>query len=153
MSRKWIALSLCLSIATLAAFAQDTRGTILGRVTDASSSNIAGAEVRATNVATGVAVAAKSNDSGNYSIPYLVPGVYIVPAELAGFKKFVRDNVQVRVNDSVEVNVSLTVGDVAESVTVTSETPLLSTAEASLGQVVDERRVLELPIFSGNAME
>jgi len=82
-----------------------------------------------------------------------VPGVYIVTAELAGFKKFIRDNIQVRVNDSVELNVGLTVGDVAESVTVTAETPLLSTAEASLGQVVDERRVLELPIFSGNAME
>src|SRR5204863_9393195 len=88
-----------------------------------------------------------------YVAPYLLPGVYTVTAELAGFKKFVRENVQVRVNDSVEVNMTLSVGDVAESVNVTAETPLLSTAEASLGQVVDERRVLELPIFSGNAME
>jgi len=152
MTRTWIALSLCLSISISAAFAQDTRGTVLGRVTDASGSNISGAEVRATNVATGVAVTAKSNESGNYAIPYLVPGVYIVTTELAGFKKFVRDNVQVRVNDSIELNIALTVGDVAESVTVTADTPLLSTAEASLGQVVDERRVLELPIFSGNAM-
>ena len=135
------------------ALGQDTRGTILGRVTDPSGANIAGADVRASNVATGVAVAAKTNDSGNFSIPYLLPGIYTVTAELAGFKKFVRDNVQVRVNDAVEVNLSLTVGDVAESVEVTAETPLLSTAEASLGQVVDERRVLELPIFSGNAME
>lgn len=136
-----------------AAAAQDTRGTILGRVTDSSGANIANAEVRVANVATGVAVTAKTNDSGNYTIPYLMPGVYTVTAELSGFKKFVRDDVQVRVNDSVEVNMSLTVGDIAESVEVKAETPLLATAEASLGQVVDERRVLELPIFSGNAME
>ncbi len=58
-----------------------------------------------------------------------------------------------RVNDSVELNIPLTVGDVKESIQVVAETPLLATAEASLGQVVDERRVMELPIFSGNAME
>ena len=153
MSRKVLTIALCLAAGAFSALGQDTRGTILGRVTDPSGANIAGADVRATNVATGVAVAAKTNDSGNFSVPYLLPGMYTVTAELAGFKKMVRDNVQVRVNDAVEVNMSLTVGDVAEAVEVTAETPLLSTAEASLGQVVDERRVLELPIFSGNAME
>ena len=153
MSRKVLTIALCLAAGVFSALGQDTRGTILGRVTDPSGANIAGADVRATNVATGVAVAAKTNDSGNFSVPYLSPGMYTVTAELAGFKKMVRDNVQVRVNDAVEVNMSLTVGDVTEAVEVTAETPLLSTAEASLGQVVDERRVLELPIFSGNAME
>src|SRR4051794_7449474 len=138
---------------SFAVFGQDTRGSILGRVTDATGANVSGAEVHVSNLATGVAVTAKTNDSGNYNVPYLSPGIYTVTAELAGFKKFVRDNVQVRVNDSVEVNMNLTVGDVAESVEVKAETPLLSTAEASLGQVVDERRVMELPIFSGNAME
>jgi hypothetical protein len=144
--------ALFLAIA-LSAFGQDTRGSILGRVTDPTGANVANAEVHVANLATGVAVTAKTNDSGNFVAPYLIPGVYTVTAELAGFKKFIRDNVQVRVNDSVEVNMTLTVGDVAESVEVRAETPLLSTAEASLGQVVDERRVLELPIFSGNAME
>src|SRR3954470_2171484 len=134
-------------------FGQDTRGSILGRVTDVTGANVSGADVKVSNVATGVSVTAKTNDSGNYVVPYLTPGVYTVTAELAGFKKFIRDNVQVRVNDAVEVNMPLTVGDVAESVEVKAETPLLSTAEASLGQVVDERRILELPIFSGNAME
>jgi hypothetical protein len=149
MFRSLAVLLLC----ACAAYAQDTRGSILGRVTDPTGANVAGAEVRVSNVATGVAVTAKTNDSGNFALPYLNPGIYTVTAELSGFKKFVRDNVQVRVNDAVEVNITLTIGDVAESVEVTSETPLLATAEASLGQVVDERRVLELPIFSGNAME
>jgi hypothetical protein len=141
------------SLLAFTASAQDTRGTILGRVTDPSGANIANADVRAANNATGVAVSAKTNDSGNYVLPYLAPGLYNVTAEIAGFKKLVRENVQVRVNDSVEVNMALTVGDVTEAVEVKAETPLLSTAEASLGQVVDERRIMELPIFSGNAME
>jgi hypothetical protein len=133
--------------------AQDTRGAILGRVTDPTGGAVPGAEVKVANNATGVAVTIKTNESGNYAAPYLQPGLYTVTVEQAGFKKTVRDNVQVRVNDSVELNLSLAVGDVAESIEVTAETPLLSTAEASLGQVVDERRVLELPLFSGNAME
>jgi hypothetical protein len=148
----WRSLAVLLAL-SFTAFGQDTRGSILGRVTDATGANVADAEVKVSSVATGVAVTAKTNDSGNFVIPYLTPGVYTVTAELAGFKKFVRENVQVRVNDAVEVNMPLTVGNVTESVEVTAETPLLSTAEASLGQVVDERRVLELPIFSGNAME
>lgn len=142
---------LILSVAS--ASAQEARGTIVGRVTDASGSLMPGADVKATNVATGVVAGAKTNESGNYALPYLVPGIYVVTAENAGFKKFIRDNVQVRVNDTVELNIPMAVGDVAEQVEVRAETPLLSTAEASLGQVVDERRVLELPLFSGNAME
>ncbi len=153
MRKRCITLLLCLALAALTGFSQDTRGTILGRVTDASGANVTGAEVLVNNAETGVTVTAKTNDSGNYTVPYLLPGIYTVTAELAGFKKFVRDNVQVRVNDTVELNMALTVGDVAESIEVTAETPLLSTAEASLGQVVDERRVMELPLFSGNAME
>lgn len=122
-------------------------------MTDASGANVAGADVRVTNVATGVAVAIKTNEAGNYSVPFLIPGVYTVSVENAGFRKFLRENVQVRVGDVVTVDVNMTVGDVAETVNVTAETPLLQTAEASLGQVVDERRILELPLFSGNAME
>src|SRR6185503_18981216 len=108
----------------ITAFGQDTRGTVLGRVTDSSGANVANAEITATNTATGVAVTAKTNESGNYSLPFLTPGVYIVTTQLTGFKKFIRDNVQVRVNDSIELNIPLTVGDVAESINVTVDTPL-----------------------------
>ena len=147
----YAAVMLCLL--TSAASAQDARGTVVGRVTDQSGAVLAAVDVRATNTATGVAVSAKSNESGNYSLPYLVPGVYNLTSEISGFKRFVRDNVEVRVADTVELNIQMAVGDVAEKMEVTAETPLLSTAEASLGQVVDERRVLSLPLFSGNAME
>jgi len=144
---------LCLALLAVPLAAQDARGTIVGRVTDATSATVPGAEVRVTNVATGVAGSAKANDAGNYSLPYLVPGFYTVTSENPGFRKFVRENVQIRVGETVELNIQMAVGDVAETVDVKAETPLLATAEASLGQVVDERRILELPLFSGNAME
>ena len=132
---------------------QDARGTVSGHVSDTAGASVAGASVKIANVATGVEIAIKTNETGNYTVPFLTPGVYTVAVESAGFRKFLRENVQVRVGDVVTVDVPLTVGDVSETVNVTAETPLLQTAEASLGQVVDERRIMELPLFSGNAME
>ena len=132
---------------------QDARGNILGRVTDPSGAVIPLAEVKARNTATGVTVGAKTNESGSYVLPFLIPGVYEVTTEAPGFRRFVRGNIQVRVNENVQLDIQLTVGDLAEVVQVTSEPPLLQTAEATLGQVVDERRILELPLFAGNAMD
>ncbi len=131
---------------------QETRGTILGRVTDPSGAVVAGAEVRATNIATGVSAVARSNEAGNFALPYLLPGTYTIQSEMAGFKKFVREGIQVRVNDTVEVNIELQVGNASEFIEVRAETPLLSTAESSLGQVIDERRVVELPSFGSSPM-
>ncbi len=133
--------------------AQDARGTVLGRVLDASGAAVAGAEVRIINDNTGVPVAAKTNDAGNYVIPYLLPGNYTISCEVAGFKKYVRAGIQVRITDRVEVNIELQVGAAQETIEVTATTPLLSTADASLGQVVDEQRILDLPLFAGNALD
>jgi hypothetical protein len=134
-------------------FAQDPRGTILGRVNDSSGAAVPGAEVRAVNESTGVAASAKTNDAGNFTMPYLLSGTYTVSSEHQGFKKWNRPGIQVRINDSVEVDIDLQLGATSETVEVSATTPLLATAEASLGQVVDERRVLELPQFAGNAMD
>lgn len=156
MSANRLRVGLVAALLLLFAFpaaAQDARGTVLGRVTDSSGSMVPNVEVRITNEATGVPISAKTNDSGNYVVPYLNPGLYTVSCEMQGFKKWSRAAVQVRIQDSVEVNVELTVGNASETIEVTSSTPLLSTAEASLGQVIDERRVLELPQFAGNAMD
>lgn len=135
-----------------AAYGQETRGTLVGRVTDPAGAVVPGTEVRAMNAATGVAAVTKSNEAGNFTLPYLLPGSYTLQAELSGFKKFVREGIEIRVNDTIEVNIELTVGNVSESIEVHAETPLLSTAEASLGQVIDQRRVQELPSFGGSPM-
>jgi hypothetical protein len=122
----------CLSILVAgAARAQESRGSILGRVTDPTGAVVPTAEVKAINVATGAAVSAKTNESGLYSLPYLVAGFYNITAENAGFKKFLQENVQVRVGDRVELNVQMTIGDIAEQMEVKADTPLLSTADAA----------------------
>ena len=135
------------------AAAQDPRGALTGRVTDPSGSPVPNAEVRATNMDTGVAAAARTNASGVYSIPFLLPATYSLTVELTGFRKFVRDNVQIRVSETVEVDVPMEVGAVVETVEVRQETPVLDTSGASLGHVIDQRRVVELPVVAGNPLE
>ena len=144
------ALALC---AVTQLSAQDSRGRVVGQVLDSTGAAVPESTVLATNNATGVVVRTSTNAAGAYSLPYLLPGLYTISAEKDGFKKFSRDNIQVRVNDSVELIIEMQIGNVAESISVTAETPLLQTAEATLGQVVDERRITELPLFAGNAMD
>ena len=83
-----------LLVQAVVSYAQESRGAILGRVTDPSGSPIAGAAVRATNPETGIAISAKANAEGNYFLPYLVPGKYAVSAELTGFKKLVQNDIE-----------------------------------------------------------
>lgn len=142
---------LCIAFALLAA-GQESRGFILGRVTDPSHASIAGAKVVATNANTNTAISATTNAEGNYEIPYLIPGIYTVVAEMTGFTKSVSQNIELRVADHVTLDFTLQVGSVSDSITVTAETPLLGTANASIGMVMDERRVRELPVVGGNSM-
>ncbi|MCL4401441.1 MAG: carboxypeptidase-like regulatory domain-containing protein, partial [Acidobacteria bacterium] len=135
------------------AFAQDTRGTLLGRVSDSSGAMVPGVEVKAVNAETGITTTGRTNEAGNYVIPYLLPGIYTVQAEFTGFKRYARENVQVRVNDSVTVNIELSPGNVSETVEVTATTPLLEASSASVGQVIDQRRIAELPIVAGNPFQ
>ncbi|MBM3747701.1 MAG: TonB-dependent receptor [Acidobacteria bacterium] len=130
--------------------AQDPRGRILGRVTDSSGAIVPGVQVTATNQATNVAASGVTNEQGNYDIPYLLPGIYQVAAELQGFKKYVRDGLEVRVSDRLSLDIVLEPGVITEAVTVTGQTPLLETSTASIGQVVDNRRLTELPLSGGN---
>jgi hypothetical protein len=130
--------------------AQDARGTISGTVVDASKSLVPGASVTATNIAMGTSMSAVTNQDGLFQIPYLIPGAYKVTVELAGFKKWVRETVDVRVADRLELEVALEVGGTVEEVTVSAETPLLDTTNGSLGNVVDARRIAELPTAHGD---
>ncbi len=135
------------------AFAQDPRGSIRGRVVDSSNSFVPGAAVSAVNAVTGIRAAAQTNQEGMYSIPFLPPGLYTVTAELSGFSPWSRGGVQVRVSETTELNITVSIGGVSERVEVAAGTPLLDTASASLGQVMDSRRIQELPIAAGNALE
>ncbi len=130
-------------------FAQESRAAILGRVTDSSGAVIIGARVHALNVATNAGASSVTNEVGSYEIPYLLPGQYRVTVEMPGFKKGVRDGIELRVNDRLALDFRLEVGAVSESIVVTGETPLLESTSASIGIVMDQRRVSELPVVGG----
>jgi hypothetical protein len=135
------------------AFAQDPRGTIRGRVVDSSGAIVPGATIAAVNSTTDIRVEARTNEDGMYSIPFLPSGLYTVQADLSGFTSWSRSDVQVRVSETTELDITMTVGAVTERLEVKAATPILDTASASLGQVIDARRIQELPIVAGNALE
>src|SRR5581483_703789 len=132
--------------------AQDTRGTILGRVSDPTSSVVVGAAVFVENTATNVRTSALTNASGDFLLPFLVPGTYSLSAEAPGFKKFVRPQIELRVSERITIDVTLEVGSASDSVRVTAETPLVDTSTVSMGQVLPTKSILELPLIAGNTM-
>jgi hypothetical protein len=130
--------------------AQETRGSIVGQITDPSGGVIPKATVLVTNKAMGTKTSLVTNDQGYYQAMFLTPGLYRIEVEVPGFKKYTRDDIEVRIADRLEVNIQLIVGAPTETVTVTGETPLLESTTASLGQVIDGRRAAELPLAHGN---
>lgn len=143
----------CLGLSfVFAAISQETRGILAGRVTDASGAVMPGVSIQAVHEQTGVTSRTKTNEDGLYQILFLLPGRYDIVAETTGFKTAARNGIEIRVNDRVELNFSLEIGAVGERVEVRGETPLLETATASMGQVIDHRRIAELPLLHGNPM-
>src|SRR5688572_10025621 len=123
--------------------AQEARGTITGKVVDPTKAVVAGTTVKVTNVAMGTTLTLRTNEDGFYQAPYLIPGTYQVTAEANGFKRFVRDGLILRVNDTIQIDIDLEVGSMDQTVTVSADAPLLDTSSASMGAVVDSRRVAE----------
>jgi hypothetical protein len=139
-----------LSVASQPGWSQESKGTILGRITDSSDRVVPAATVQVTNVETSVAVKTASNDAGVYYASFLIPGTYRITVEKDGFKTFVRDGIVVHVNDRLEINASLVIGTVSEKITVTEEAPLLDTTNASVGRVIGFRELRELPAEHGD---
>jgi hypothetical protein len=131
---------------------QETRATIVGLVSDPNGAVVPGASIILTNIETNVSTKTTSNNDGLYEIPLLLPGQYTVTAEAPGFKKHIRQGVILSVGSRVEVNVQLDIGQPIESVIINDESPLLETTTGSTGQVIDNRRVTELPALFNNAM-
>ncbi len=141
---------ICLHLVTWPAFGQEFRGSITGRVTDVAGATVAGARVTVTNVEMNTSTTARADEDGNYSVFYLLPGRYSVTAEAQGFKKLVQQGIEVRVADKLALDLSLEVGGVQEAVNITARAALLETTSSSAGQVIDGRRISELPLSDGN---
>src|SRR6266700_681626 len=137
-----------LVLLTSAAHAQTTgAATIVGTVTDTTGAVIPGAKVVVVNTTTGFKFDGVTNSDGYYFVPYLRPGVYNVTIEAQGFKKYVRDGIELRTNDQPRIDVKLEVGSVAESVEVMGSTPLLETETTVSGGIMEGSTVVKIPIL------
>ena len=135
----------CLIGLTTSAAAQQTTGTITGRVFDDQKAAVPGASVTAKNDSTGFSRTEISDTEGVYRITGLPVGSYALSIELSGFQAQTR-TVQVSVSETLTADFDMRIAKVAESVTVTAETPLVDTTSSAVGGVVDTRRVENLPL-------
>jgi hypothetical protein len=129
-----------------ALLAQNDSGTILGTVRDGQGAVVTSAVVTITNLNTGISKSAPVTQSGEYAVPFLVPGTYSVSVEAAGFKRNTQTGITLRVGDHLVIDAKLEIGVVTEQVTVQATTPLVESASVTLGQVVETRRIVDLPL-------
>jgi hypothetical protein len=137
---------------TLSVHAQ-TFGEITGRIADASGAAVPSASVKASNVNTNAVRQTVSTPTGDYSFPSLPPGTYTVRVERPGFKAAENRDVEVTVQQTVRLDFSLTVGQVSESITVEASATQLQAENATVGTVIDNKRIIELPLNGRNYLQ
>jgi hypothetical protein len=131
-----------------AIFGQEFRGTITGTVTDPNGSVVPGATITIKNVDTNVTSTVTSNSEGSYTVPFLVPGTYTISANSAGFKTTTIQNVNVKVDDKLTVDIALQVGTTAE-VNIVADASILEQGSVSTGTLITQRQIEELPLSEG----
>jgi len=130
---------------------QAPRATIEGDITDPSGAIVPDVAITILNTSTGVVTTTKTDSTGHFYVPYLNPGVlYRVTAEKQGFERVVAENVQTVVNEVTKIHLALPVGSLAQEVTVSGVALVLTTSNATLGGVVDNRKVQDLPLKGRN---
>jgi hypothetical protein len=131
--------------------AQTATGSIVGIIHDPSGNAVPNVQIRLLNRATNQSATAASNDQGYYSFPLLRPAVYQITVQAPGFKELVQDNIQLDVAMTLTVNLTLELGAVTESIVVSDAPPILETQTSSLGEVIGNKSVNDLPLNGRNA--
>jgi hypothetical protein len=144
--RKTLYVLLLVLCSTMAAFSQAVNGNLVGTVTDSSGATVASAKVTLTATQTGISQQGTTNTSGNYSFPNLQPGVYKVEVEMTGFRKVIRDKIDVLVNSTARADFELTPGQVSESISVTAEAAVLQTDRTDTGRKIETRQLADMPL-------
>ena len=143
----------CLFIFALAAIAQVSTGTITGTIQDPAGAVVPGAPVEVKNMDTGAVYKGGASATGNYVIQGIPAGRYELTVTVTGFKKFVRQNLEVVVATDTRQDVNLTVGAVTDTVTVTESAPLLKTESAEISHTVTSNEADNLPVLTiGNQL-
>src|SRR5713226_784728 len=146
------AITILLLPAATTALPQSTTATLFGVVRDSTSAVVPQARVTARNVLTSFSRGAQTDETGNYLITNLPVGDYSLTAERDGFRRFIQEGITLVVNQNARVDVTLTIGAVSESVSVTAQPPDVDTRSSTIGELVDRTRIQELPLNGRNAM-
>ena len=146
-------LSVCIPLLFCLPLAAQTVGEITGEVKDSSGAVVSGATVTATNLSTNSARSAVSNDAGVYSFPALQPGIYNLKVEKQGFRTVTQNEVQLQVQQTARIDFTLQVGQVNEVVEVSAGATLLTTEDATVGTVIENKRIVELPLNGRNYLQ
>lgn len=136
----------------LAAYGQ-TFGSISGEIHDAQGAVVPTAEISVTNTATNVSRKTTSNEAGLYSFPSLPPGTYEIRVTKPGFRTATSTNVEIQVQQNARLDFELVVGQVSEAVEVSANAVLLSTEDATVGTVIENKRIVELPLNGRNYLQ
>jgi carboxypeptidase family protein len=134
----------------LAAAAQVTTATIVGAISDPSGAILPGAQVTARNVDTGLTRTVTSGEDGAYRLEFLPVGAYVLEVTANGLQKTIRSGIVLHVNDTVRVDVTLTVGKVSETVNVTEAPPAVNTSTAEIGRTIQSAEIASLPLVDRN---
>ena len=145
--------SLLLLLALPGFLAAQGNVTIFGTVADSSGAVIPGATVTVNNTATGLSREVQTNEAGDYVVSQLPVGIYSVSVESSGFKTAIQDDVRTQVDENRRIDFKLEVGAVSESVTVEAALAQVDTREGTIKDVIDEKRIVELPLNGRNAIE
>lgn len=145
---RFLVSALMLTFATGLAFSQTA--TLTGRVTDETDAVIPGAGITVINEATAASREVRTNESGYYTVPLLQPGAYQVLVEADGFATVNRTGIVLEVDQRAEVNFALEVGAVTEQIEVTANAIQLNTVDASRGQVIENQRIVDMPLNGRN---
>ncbi len=137
-------------MATAPAWAQQSFGSITGKVLDPQAAVIPNAAVVATNTETNTSQRTTTNQTGYFELGPLNPGTYTLTVDAAGFRKHVRSGLVLNVAGRLDIDVQMQIGQAAETVQVTAEAPLLDTATASGGRVIDQQQIMKLPFSDMN---
>src|SRR5258705_7364903 len=155
MKRIWIGFLIgcvCLAVTCGSVWAQAT-AQISGTVRDQSGAVLPGVEVTATQTETGIARMAVTNETGSYVLSNLALGPYRVEAGLPGFRTYAQTGIVLQVNSNPTINPVLEVGQVTEQVEVQANAALVETRSSAVGQVVENERILELPLNGRNVQD
>jgi hypothetical protein len=152
MSRlRWLCvLSLLVAVIAATGWAQVVNGTLLGTVTDASGAVVPNAKITIIETQTAVVHTSQTNESGNFIVPYLPPGLYAVTVEADGFKRETRKDITLLVNTNTRVDAQLQPGNVSDSIEVTDAQALLQTDSASTGTKIERAVLANVPLISSN---